>query len=428
MSNSLIVHNRSLGHVDGSTWYVSIVGNAIAGEGTVANVEIPVREAGVLSNLYCYAPTNTASVSSTVTFQLSQVDTAITITYSSDQTGAKEDQSNTATAAATDEANWEIVVPAEAGTNTLTITVMKIEFAPTTSTNCVTIFAATGSAAFTNASTTRFWIPNGNITSNSTETNSKWRVRVALTSTNFYSYVSANARTTDTVFGTRVNGVNGNQSVTYTSGQTGAKEDASNTDALAVGQDYNYRVTSLAGTDSMTVKVLSSRLVNTAGIFPILSGASNSGNAVGPSTTTYFAVGGGLTTTSTTEANEQVLPRFTFTASELVVWSDANTNAADNCVVTLRDNGAGSAVTITYTPGQTGLKNDSANTAEITSGTDEITYEVANADAAGTITFRYFGINGLSAAGGIFQHVAHRQQGVYGMAGNIDRPRGANPF
>jgi hypothetical protein len=144
----------------------------------------------------------------------------------------------------------------------------------------------------------------------------------------------------------------------------------------------------------MTWRVISSTCTNTGGIFPLIAGQTG-GSAVSAATTNYYPVAGGLLTT--TEANCQIYPRFTFTASELGVFSTGNASGSGDCVVTLRDNGAGSGISVTYTPGQTGLKNDSVNTSEITSGTDETNYEVANA-GNGTFTATWIGVLGATTA------------------------------
>src|SRR3990167_1388035 len=127
MANALIVQSRSNGFVDGLTRYVQISGGSNVTNSNIAWCEVPVRDAGVFSNMFVYVVTNTASVTSTITLQDSQVDTALTVSYTSDQTGIKEDTSNTATFAATDKVQWVVVVPAEAGTNTLTTTLIGVQ-------------------------------------------------------------------------------------------------------------------------------------------------------------------------------------------------------------------------------------------------------------------------------------------------------------
>jgi len=119
VSNSLIVNHGIAAQNDATTRFYGLVGD-LDPETTEVNCEIPVRDAGTFSNLFVYVTTNTASVTSTVTLRKSQADTSLTVSYTSDQTGIKEDNVNTVSFAATDEGNYEVTIPTEAGTNTLT--------------------------------------------------------------------------------------------------------------------------------------------------------------------------------------------------------------------------------------------------------------------------------------------------------------------
>jgi enamine deaminase RidA (YjgF/YER057c/UK114 family) len=342
--------------------------------------------------MFTYVSSNTTLVNTNITFQVNKANTSITVIYTSGQTGIKEDTSNTATVAATDEILWTSVVANDAsGATTITYTLFKIEFTPTTAGNTITVFGGTGNNTINAASTTRYFPINGGLNTAAAETSAKYRMRFAGTASNLYVHAGSNARTTNTTFGTRDTGANGTQSVTYTSGQTGTKEDTTNTDTLSVGDDFDYYVTTDTGTENLDVKVVTVQVVNTNNYFALLS-ALGQGSAVATGVTTYYAVAGSLISTSTTEANTQMYSQFTFTASEMVVWVSANTSTSGSCVITVRDNGAGNGLAVTYTFGQTGLLNDT-DTQEITSATDEIDYQVVNS-GNGTITFTQLGVLG----------------------------------
>src|SRR3990172_4977365 len=107
----------SQAYSDNTTRFNPVGGNPIGTEGaTETHYERPVRDAGTFSNLYCYVSTNTASVTSTVTLRKNLADTALTVSYTSDQTGIKEDNANSVSFVATDEGDIEVTVPTEAGT------------------------------------------------------------------------------------------------------------------------------------------------------------------------------------------------------------------------------------------------------------------------------------------------------------------------
>ena len=397
MSKSLIVNVGTEDITDNNTAWQYLTTDL--NENTILEErrEIPIREAGTFANLYCFVVSNTASVTSVLTFRKSRANTSLTVSYTSDQTGIKEDNSNTASFASTDEATWQWVIPSEVGTNTLSINALAVDFTPDTVSNCISFFCGGGTTGFSTASVTYYAPPSTCLAFVSSETEIKFRIRQSFTSTNFSAFSFSNLRTTNTTVGTRVNGNNGNQSVTYSSGQSGAKEDTSNTDSLSAGNDYNYYITTGTGTEQSGILSLVTRVVNTSGYFQLINSLA-SGGSVAANTIVYTGINGEMLF-NTTEANRSMYPRFTFTASELGSYVSANTGASLATNITVRDNGGSSAVTVQYLAGQTGLKNDSSNTTEITSGTDEINYMVQCLDLTGGVTITWIGCLGETSGG-----------------------------
>ena len=393
MSDSQFLVASSLAIGEPLTVYVPVAGNLIS-NATEANTEIPIRDAGVFSNLFVYVSANAIS-SSVITFRKNRAATGLTVTYDSSETGIKEDTTNTVTVTATDEIDYEVVTEPTTGTQTITIKVMGLKFAPTITTDCVSKMAVV-SASIIAGSVTYYFMPYGNAAETSDESRVKYRIRDTFTASDLYVYVSANARTTDTVFRTRKNGANGGQSVTYASGETGAKEDTTGTDSLIAGNDFNFSFTTSTGTQSLTLQVMSCSLINTGNKFVLLNGT---GAVVSFNTTTYCACAGRMTF-NTAEINSQIYPRFTFTAKELGVYVFANTITTSATTITVRDNGSDSLMTVSYAAAETGLKLDSTNTAEITLATDEIDYKVVTPNTSGSITIMWIGMMGESAGAG----------------------------
>lgn len=402
-SSQFVTYNMAVGSpnswTDNQTYFLPL------GGGLTSNIlisedqaEIPIRDAGIFSNLYTHVLTNTASVTSVITLRKSVSDTAVTVSYTSDQTGIKEDNTNTATFAATDEGCYSLVIPAEVGTNTIGLTVFGIVFTPTTTTDCITKMCVAGGSGNVNFdSGTRYYTAVGVTTAAATtEANSLFEIRGTFTASDFATFVSANARTTDTIFGSRKDGGAGAQSVTYTSGQTGAKEDTVNTDSLVAGSDYDYFVTTSTGTESLTIRTISTTLTSTANEFICMAGRQG-GIPYGAGGTSYQGISGAISPTTNSDISAQILPRFTFTAKELVTWVSANTLNGDS-VIAVRDDGADSAITVTYATTQTGFKGDNTNTAIITADTDEINYQIANAGSSGSTSYTYLGMIGVTSA------------------------------
>lgn len=413
MSKSLIALTGSRGQVDATTNYISVIG-ALSGTSisptSEAPQESPIRFSGTASNLFANVPTNTASVNSVLTLRKSRADTSITITYSSDQTGIKEDTSNTASYANTDEIDYKLAIPTEVNINTLTADVLSFQYEPTDCLSLLGLFT-TGTANIFDNNTTTFWVPTGSISSNtSTEANTKYRIRSTFTASNLYGYITNNAHTTTTNIRTRKNGANGNQVITFTAGQTGVVEDTSNTDSLSAGDDFNFSITvgNGTGTNALNLNILGVSLINTSNNFILLDGTT-AGVAVNFNSTVYTGCSGFFNFT-TTESNIQIYPRFDFTAKELGARVKTNTIATSATSVTVRDNGTDSAITVSYAAAETGLKSDTSNTATITSGTDTIDYKVVTPNTSGAITFSWIGILGGTSSSPAVSTTRRRRQ------------------
>ena len=344
-------------------------------------------------------------VDTVVTLRKSAADTALTVTYNSTQTGVKEDTSNTVAFANTDKIVYKIATANDlSGVKTITFTSLGLQFDPTTTTDCISFLGTTRNVNvlnYSNDSTSSYWTPIQAITQmTNTESRSLYKIKDNFISTNLYTYVSSNARTTDTVFRTRVNGANGNQSVTYTSTQTGVKEDTSNTDSLAINDTFNYAVVTLTGGGIIAFQVMSTRLVNTDGKFIFGIGKVNVPESINFNSTIFFGLSGDLEASSTTEADAQVTSRFDFTAKELVSHVISNTITTSSSTIVLRVNGADTALSVTYSASQTGLKNNTVDTVSVVS-TDEVNYKVTTPNTSGALGLGWVGMIGKTTTASI---------------------------
>ena len=350
-----------------------------------ARAQIPVRDAGTFSKLFVRVFSNTTTTAvATVTLRKSLADTALLVSITAGTTGIFEDQTNTVAFAATDEADYEFTVPNQTGSaKTVSITQVGVQFAPDTAGNSISFLAATGNAGgFFSESTTLYYPPSGgSFFDTPFEANTKYRIRVATTTSDFYVYIQSNARTTATTFGTRKNGAAGAQSVSVGATATGAFEDTTNSDSLADGDDYNYFSTTGTGTGTIVPIVGCTTAITTGGEFFLIANDAV-GSSFPANQTSYSPPAGGNFGPTPTEANIQIYPRFTFTARQLQSSILTNTVTATS-TITLRDNGANGNESLSIPSSTTGLFVDASNTDTITSGTDEINYQVVTG-ATGT--------------------------------------------
>src|SRR5690348_14132135 len=100
---------------DNNTYYQAIVGVvAFQTTGVEAGAQSKMTDGGTASKLKTYAPTNTTLVTTVVTVRKNGAGQALTVSYTSGQTGQKEDLSHSFTFVATDLLAHEVAVPNDA--------------------------------------------------------------------------------------------------------------------------------------------------------------------------------------------------------------------------------------------------------------------------------------------------------------------------
>ncbi len=378
LSQLVIVGSNGLN----SNQYLPLAGKAVLTV-TEANVQIPIRRAGSVTNLYTYVSANTSGTTANILFRKNGASSGPSVSYTSGQTGIKESTNKTSTIAAGDKCNY-------ATTNSspgLTLQVVGVSFSDNTSLNSTSILAVTSAVITSNPGNTYYNTPNGEWLQTTVEADTQVSLGKNATAQYMSVNLTANSGDFSSTFGSRVNGVNGNLSVVYTAAQTGLKEDTANSDSLSLGDNFNFFLTTNAGTGSISSTFQSCHLINTNAFF-LNQISSTDGVAVSFNTTTYCGIGGDLVFT-TTEANTQIRPRFSYQYSNLGVYVTANTIATSPTTVTFRANSINQAPTVSYAAAQTGLKNDNTNKFQVLSGTHKINYVVATPNTSGTITFTW---------------------------------------
>lgn len=392
MAKSLIVNGGATGSTsDNLTIYYPLTGRILFSL-SAADIEIPVRDAGTFSNLYVNVTSNSlVTVNGPFTLQKSQTNTALAVVYTPGQTGIKEDTINTVIFTDTDEVNYASTIADDTGSTGFTYSVSGVQFTPTDTSKTISFFTNRNNPTSLAPGGTSYFVPNGTISNGFPDTIFLYTYRTAAVSSDLYAYVSVNTLSGSAVFKTRKNSVDANQSVTYTTTQTGAKEDTTNTDTYAINDTFSYAVTRDAGTGIISIQIISSTVTTYNNNFVMLG--SSPGLSVGFNVTTFTSIEG-LINNSTTESNKYVYPYFSFRAKELVTYVSSNTIATDASVITLRDNLGNGTSTVSYAAAETGWKNDATNTDVITANSDEIDYQIATPNTSGGISFTHIGTLG----------------------------------
>ena len=350
-------HSTGLAGSAGATIYAPVGCTLLGSSTTEASRQLQWEEAGSFGNLRAKILTNAAAAGSTIALRKAGVDTAAAVTIGAGATGVFTD-SDSVSIAAGDLVSYGI---ANGTGGNLAILYVSVDFTPTAS-KATTALVCTGTGNLTTASTTRYMpIAGRGGLANATEAFDQLTARAAGTLRNLFVRISANARTS-TTYRLRKNTANGSMNVVVGASATGYFEDTTNTDAVAAGDVLDYSVTTGTGTATLTHEMMGSFFDATSAQDRPHVAANGSGlSNTTASVTRYTRVEGDLNSFGSTEADVQDTVQ-NCVMSRLMVRVSANTRTATT--VTLRKNGADTAVTLSIGASSTGLFEDTTNSAQ----------------------------------------------------------------
>ncbi len=345
---------------------------------TEAESEFIIRTPGTISKMSLYLQGySVASGTTTFTIRKNGADTTVTVGTSTSGAQLLEDLTHSFTVAAGDKICLKTVPGAATGT--FTIGQLGLNFKTTDGYSCQLLGVARHSNISVN-SANRYVPLQGDSTPDSTENEAKVKQKKAGRYQYFAIYVTANARTTNTVFKTRKNNGDGNISITVPAGQTGLFENTSSFDTVAVDDGYNFGITSGSGSETLTYSTIKIEFFADDYSGAIVTGNLNTAT-IAANLTKYLHTGG---TTNSYANDVDVGKRVRITRatlSNLYVYLVANTVSADS-TLTLRKNGADTAITLTITANTAGAFSDTIHSVEVGSG-DDINYKIVTG-ATGT--------------------------------------------
>ena len=191
-----------------------------------------------------------------------------------------------------------------------------------------------------------------------------------------YVRVTANTVITDSTWRLRVNGANGNSSVSITALTTGEFQDNSNTDTISADDDVNYQIVIGAGGTSITVSVVSILFSASSNTLMKWGGIESTGGATfSTASTSFFSqINAASTALITTESNTQTEINSTGTWKRLFGYVSANARITTTTIRSRVNAGNGNQV-LSITASSTGAFEDTSNTDTI-SANDLINYVV----------------------------------------------------
>lgn len=397
----------SFGGVTGATRYapIGIAGGSLASAETGGNVgNVTWRVAGSFSTLYANIYSNAATASSSITFRKNAVNGNQTLSIAASTTGEFTDNTHTDSIVAGDKIDFAYQNGTGGAMNASAVTEL---FSPTTTGNTVSKYVACSSINDSASSTTIYEPFTGRLegTSSTVEANAQFKNEKTATLQNLYLGIASNSGTTAT-FASRINSVNGNLSISVTSGTSGILEDNTHTDSTVAGDLLNTILSPVAGT-SFTVGGSGIEYLTTSGDIVYVAGDTLAGSMLA---THYHQFMGNVATTVTTEANTQITTNIAFTGSFLSARISANSGTGS---LNFRKNGANGNQTVSITT--TGYFQDTTHTDSIAS-TDKINFQSVPGTSFTITTMSMFAAYG--AAGNVATWTGHSSFSAVGSALN----------
>jgi len=212
-----------------------------------------------------------------------------------------------------------------------------------------------------------------------------FRADATLTYLRVYGGISSIAGLT---FVSRINGVNGNLTISIPDNTTGAYEDAVHNDIISTGDEVNYRTVCGDASGSGRNIYLYNYQVKSNSTGRQTASASPGLHGIDHAVTSYFAIEGD-TEDTVTEADAQCLTRMAFVAKNFFVNIYINdANAAR--IINTRINGGDGNLTVSITAATSGIFEDLGNTDTLIA-TDLYNYKIAGAGGLGSTTVAIVG-------------------------------------
>jgi hypothetical protein len=358
---------------------------------TETSREVTWRTPGTISKLYFRIVVNSSTAPSTLRLRKNGADSGMGQSIPAGTTGFFEDTVNTVTVSAGDKLAYQLICGAGGAISCSLISVIF-----DASTNCVNRLVCEGYGVNT-ASVTHFLpIVGDRSGTTAVEANTENIIKISGIIKNAFLNVATNARTTNTIYTLRKNGVDTAITFTYGNLETGIKEDTTNLVSVVPNDKLAWSITTGAGTQTSTFQTIALDFETTTGeswISAGSAGASADTVVLEPVTTTY-AIGGGMFP-STTESQHQMKAREAFTFKNLIVYVAINTIDAA-CTFSLRKNGV-NAMSVTIGPNATGYLANTSDTVVVAEG-DLINYRIVTPDVVGTqsMTIRQMSITSVA--------------------------------
>lgn len=350
---------------------------------TEALSQMLARDSYTWDRLYVRIRTNTLNGNTVVHSRIAGADGNQTVTIGAGATGAFEDNVNSDNLVAGNLFDWKFDTSAStSGSCYFTLVSSRLATGANT-TPIIGISGDVDNSALTG--NTYYSTIVGHFQFDATEVHSQYLIRVSATLSNLFLYVDANNIDGASTFRLRKNGANGNQSITIPAATTGSFEDAVNTDNVVSGNLLNYQM--VCGGTSGTLACRNACMkCNSDGRW---TGAGTPVDGAGHAfnSTFYICIEDFARTKSSIELDTQSEARADLDAAKMYVY--IRSNGLDSATtITLRENGANTALAVSIGAGLTGAFEDLVDTIHIVN-TDLINWQVVTGGSASDLRPSY---------------------------------------
>ena len=403
----------------GATVYMPVAPSAESSTTSSAN-RTRARVAGTYRTPKIRIVANAATSASTAVLQEDGVDTSVTITIPAGTTGLIAGTGSVAVSGSTS-LSWRVT---NGGGGSIAMTMTQLEFEPSGSSTITLLSAHSSSALQLTAGATHHLRVTGSRGSVAGVAENEALIKSPIAGVwSGLEIIKVGNTTTGTVdVYSRINGANGNQTLSWAASGSASQEDTTHSDTIADGDNIAWRAVIGAGTGTWETERWSSRIANANGEYLLATGAAPGvGAAALQAGANYLPLAGEMARSSTESAVQAEAP-FDLAAKRLWVEVGENT-ALLPAYVTLRVNGADTALKLEIQPGIEGAYYaDVWNTVNINAG-DLVCISASSSAVNNAIRLRSAGIVGIERAAAA--NTLTVSQGSYAVAGQSVNLRAA---
>lgn len=262
-----------------------------ASQATEARAQNSCPHNGTLANLILNIVTNARANATVFTVRKNAADTAVTVSTTASTTGEYSDTTHSATVAPTD--TIDISGTTAGGSSNISTNLNSVRFTSSDGAASSSYGVFLSSATLSGTGPISDYMPfAGALAASTTETDAQSLVQAAGTAKYLQLSVSANTRSTTTTTKFRKNAGDGNQTVSFTSSQTGQLVDTTHTDSLSVNDLINVNAGLGTGTGNFSINALIVWIDATTDGQSQMMSLNLTGQALAAGATIYSAIAG----------------------------------------------------------------------------------------------------------------------------------------